>query len=282
MKVKKLLQISKEKLKNRGVKSPSLDLNILISKVLNINTKSLILHSEKTLSKIQIQEFNKLLERRLSGEPISHIIGKRGFWDFEFTVNKNTLDPRPDSETLIEEVLRIYKNQSDKKLNILELGVGTGCLIITLLKLFSNSTGLGIDISPETLKIANKNAEDLKIKNRIKFIKNNWNDNITEKFDIIISNPPYIPTEQIETLQIEVRDFEPHLALDGGDDGLDCYKYIAKNIGKNLNKNGKIFLEIGQNQENDIIKIFQYNNFKLQSIQKDLGGIVRVLCFEFI
>lgn len=278
MKIKELIQISKERLKKRGVKNPSLDINILLSSVLKIDTKNLVLHFDKNLSPTQTQKFNNLLERRLNREPISHLIGKRGFWDFEFIVDKNTLDPRPDSETLIEAVLKTH--QKNEELNILDLGTGSGCLILTLLKLFPNATGTGIDISPKALKIAKQNAENLDVQNRVKLLKNNWNDGITKIFDVIISNPPYIPTKQITSLQKEVQDFEPHLALDGGDDGLNCYRYIAQNISQNLTQNGHIFLEIGQNQENDIIKIFQKNNFKLKFMKKDLGGIVRILCFK--
>lgn len=279
MKIKELWEISKKKLKKRGIENPSLEINILLSKILNIDEKNLILNFEKNLSSEQFKRFEKSLERRLNGEPISHIIGKRGFWDFEFIVNENVLDPRPDSETLIEAVLEVYKNK-DERLKILDLGVGSGCLLITLLKLFPNASGVGTDISLKALDVVKKNAEKLSVQNRIKLIQSDWNKNVEEKFNIIISNPPYIPTKKIQTLQKEVRDFEPRQALDGGKDGLDCYRHLAKNVGQNLAKNGRIFLEIGKGQESDIVKIFQKNGFKLKFAKKDLGGIVRVLCFQ--
>jgi len=176
--------------------------------------------------------------------------------------------------------MQVLKNRIKEKFHILDLGTGSGCLILTLLKLFSNATGVGTDINSKALTIARKNARNLNVQAKVKFIQSDWNKNIAEKFNIIISNPPYIPTRQIQSLPKEVKNFDPLNALDGGKDGLDCYKYIAKNIDKNLAKNGYIFLEIGQNQENDIIKIFQKNSFKLKSTKKDLGGIIRVLCFQ--
>jgi release factor glutamine methyltransferase len=280
MKIKDIKRVFQEKLEKEGIKNPSLEVNILLSYILKLDTNKLILNSEKTLTRTQIQKFEHLINRRLNGEPISHLTGKKAFWDFEFAVDRNTLEPRPDSETLIEAVLKIYKNSTEKNLSILDLGTGSGCLILTLLKLFPNATGLGIDISSKALKIARRNAKSLNVNNRIKFIKNNWNQNITEIFDIIISNPPYIPAKQIQFLQKEIRNFEPGLALDGGNSGLDCYEYIAKNIKTNLAKNGKIFLEIGYKQDTPVIDIFQKNNFNLFSTSRDLNGIIRILCFN--
>ena len=186
--------------------------------------------------------------------------------------------PRPDSETLIEAVLENYKDK-DQKLNILDLGTGSGCLILTLLSIYQNSQGLAIDISDKALEIAKQNAKLLNI-NRIKFLKNNWNDNINKKFDIIISNPPYIPKKEIEILEPEVNKYNPLLALDGGNDGLDCYKYLAENLQKNCKENTKIFLEIGKNQENNIIEIFKNNKFELLKMYKDINGIIRILEFN--
>lgn len=262
-------------LKNKSILTANLDVKILLAFLLNIDTKEIINYFNNEISNEFFNNFQKLLSRRLNREPIANIIGKKAFWDYDFIVNKNVLTPRPDSETLIEAVLENYKNK-EQKINILDLGTGSGCLILTLLSIYQNSQGLAIDISDKALEIAKQNAKLLNI-NRIKFLKNNWNDNINKKFDIIISNPPYIPKKEIEDLEPEVNKYNPLLALDGGNDGLDCYKYLAENLQKNCKKDTKIFLEIGKNQENNIIKIFQNNGFKFIKMYKDINGVVRVL-----
>ena len=150
----------------------------------------------------------------------------------------------------------------------------------TLLKIYKNATGLAIDISEKALNVAKINAKKLNVKN-IQFLQNNWNDNIKENFNIIISNPPYIPRNEIFTLEPEVKIFNPMIALDGGDDGLNCYRYLAENLSKNITKNTKIFFEIGKGQEKDIELIFANNNFKLNKIYKDLSNINRILCFNY-
>ena len=275
MLLKELYTNSIKLLKDKGILTANLDVKVLLAFLLNIDNKEIINYLDNEISNEFLNNFQKLLSRRLNREPIANIIGKKAFWDYDFIVNENVLTPRPDSETLIEAVLENYKNK-EQKLNILDLGTGSGCLILTLLSIYQNSQGLAIDISDKALEIAKQNAKLLNI-NRIKFLKNNWNDNINEKFDIIISNPPYIPKKEIEDLEPEVNKYNPLLALDGGNDGLDCYKYLAENLQKNCKKDTKIFLEIGKNQEKDIIKIFQNNDFELIKMYKDINGIVRVL-----
>ena len=273
--LKELYTNSINLLKDKGVLTANLDVKILLAFLLNIDTKEIINYFNNEISNEFLNNFQKLLSRRLNREPIANIIGKKAFWDYDFIVNENVLTPRPDSETLIEAVLENYKDK-DQKLNILDLGTGSGCLILTLLSIYQNSQGLAIDISDKALEIAKQNAKLLNI-NRIKFLKNNWNNNINKKFDIIISNSPYIPKKEIEILEPEVNKYNPLLALDGGNDVLDCYKYLAKNLQKNCKENTKIFLEIGKNQENNIIEIFKNNKFELLKIYKDINGIIRIL-----
>lgn len=273
--LKELYTNSINLLKNKGILTANLDVKILLAFLLNIDTKEIINYFDKEISDEFLNNFQKLLSKRLNRGPIANIIGKKAFWDYDFIVNENVLTPRPDSETLIEAVLKNYKDK-DQKLNILDLGTGSGCLILTLLSIYQNSQGLAIDISDKALEIAKQNAKLLNI-NRIKFLKNNWNDNINKKFDIIISNPPYIPKKEIEILEPEVNKYNPLLALDGGNDGLDCYKYLAENLQKNCKENTKIFLEIGKNQENNIIEIFKNNKFELLKMYKDINGIIRIL-----
>lgn len=278
MKILELFNNSVKLLDSVGIKTSKLDVRILLAHLLNIDSKELILHFNKNVKQEFIDNFNKLLSRRINREPIANILNKKLFWDYSFFVDQNVLTPRNDSETLIEAVLSHYKNKN-QELKILDLGTGSGCLILTLLKIYKNANGIGIDINEKSLQIAKKNAELLEIDNRISFIKNNWNDNIDDKFDIIISNPPYIPTDEIDILEPEVNKFNPLLALDGGTDGLDCYKYLSKSLQKNIKNSTKIFLEIGKGQENDINDIFSANNYKLLNMYKDLSGVNRVLCF---
>ena len=278
MKILELFNNSVKKLNKINIKNSKLDVKILLSNILNVKSSDLFLYLNNEISENNLNNFNILLKRRLKKEPIANIINKKDFWDYEFYVDKNVLTPRPDSETLIEAVIDNYKNKN-KKLKFLDLGTGSGCLILTLLKIYKNSFGIGIDINKKSLSIAKKNAKLLNIKN-IKFKKNNWNDNIKEKFDIVISNPPYIPTKIIEKLEPEVNKYNPIISLDGGVDGLNCYKYISNNIKKNMNENSKLFLEIGKNQKNKIIQIFKKNNFKFIKSYKDISNIDRVLIFK--
>ena len=278
MKILELYKNSAKELEQQGILTSKLDVKILLSYLLNIDSKELIMYFNQHIEQKFINTFNQLLKRRLNREPIANIVNKKSFWSYDFFVNENVLTPRNDSEILIEAVLSNYNNMQEE-LKILDLGTGSGCLVLSLLKMYKYASGLAVDISEKALKVAKQNAENLKI-NNIKFLKNNWNDNIEEKFDIIISNPPYIPTKEIKELEPEVNKFNPLLALDGGEDGLNCYRYLAKSLDKNLKENTKIFLEIGKNQEKDIEKIFNENGYKLLKIYKDLAEINRILCFK--
>lgn len=259
---------------NQSLDTPSLDCCVFLSFILGIDKKDFLKYKDDDF------KYEKLLEsmivRRLCNEPVSKIINNKSFWDYDFYVNNDVLDPRPDTETMIEMILDDY--DSDEKFDILDLGTGSGCIILTLLKLFKNSNGIAVDISEKALEIAKLNAHKLNI-NRINFIESNWNDKINGKFDIIVSNPPYIETEYIDNLSKDVKNFDPRIALDGGITGLDCYNYIAKNIIKNCKENTRIFLEIGYKQANDVINIFEQNNFVLHKIGKDLNGYDRIVSF---
>lgn len=278
MRLLELYKDSTKKLEQEGILTSKLDVKILLSFLLDIDSKELIMYFNQHIDRKFINNFEQLLKRRLNREPIANIVNKKSFWSYDFFVNENVLTPRSDSEILVEAVLSNYNNMNEN-LNILDLGTGSGCLILSLLKMYKNATGLAVDISDKALQVAKQNAKNLKVEN-IQFLKNNWNDNIEERFDIIISNPPYIPTKEIKELEPEVNKFNPLLALDGGEDGLNCYRYLAKSLDKNLKENTKIFLEIGKNQEKDIEKIFNENGYKLLKIYKDLAEINRILCFK--
>jgi release factor glutamine methyltransferase len=274
------LKKAKEELKNAGAASYELDSLVLICRALSFSKEKVIFNPEIILDEKQLEDFFALIARRKNGEPVSHLIGKREFYGNDFLVNKNVLDPRPDSESLIELVLEFAKK--DDELQLLELGVGSGCLVISLLLLFKNSTAIGVDISNLALEVAAENALKNQVAPRLNLQKSDLFSSLNagQKFDIIISNPPYIPTHQIADLQIEVRDFEPILALDGGVDGLDFYRKIAKEAAQFLKNNGLVFLEIGINQKAEIAEIFQKNDFELIAAKDDLSGIARALCFR--
>lgn len=276
MKIIDILNNSKKLLESKNFKSPLLDCKILLSNVLNLTMGDLVFYYQENINDEKLEQLKKMLERRLNHEPISKIINKKSFWNYDFYVNKNVLDPRPDSESLIEMVLKDY--DINDKLNILDLGSGSGCLILTLLKIFKNSDGVAVDISEKALEVIKKNSEILGVEN-LTVLKSNWNNDVLGKFDIIISNPPYIESDEIAKLSDDVKNFDPILALNGGCDGLDCYRYIAKNIKKNCKKNTRLYFEIGNGQKIAVKEIFVNNGFEFIGVKKDFGGVERVLGF---
>lgn len=235
-----------------------------------------ILNNHLTLDKKYYEYYQLLLQRRLNGEPLAYIRGYQDFWKYEFKVNSSTLIPRPDSETLISAVL---KYNTIAKPSILDLGTGSGCLLLTLLSEITGSNGLGIDISKEAIKLATENASSLNLLNRVNFKNISW-DELTEesqeKYDIIISNPPYIKKEDLPKLQKELS-FEPITALVSGDDGLECYKSILKKLPFICHQNSLIVFEFGQNQ--DLLPLVS-DNYEIIAIEKDLAGISRIIIFK--
>ncbi len=220
------------------------------------------------------------LSRRLNHEPLDKIIGKKEFYKYEFKVNNDVLSPRPDTEILVEKALEII--DKDKKYHIIDLGVGSGCIILSILKERHNAKGIGIDISKKALSTAKENAKLLEVGDRITFINSDWNNIVknNEEFDIIVSNPPYIPEYEYNELDIEVKKFDPIIALVGGDDGLKCYREIADIASIILKKGGYILLEVGYNQALDVIDIFSKKDFSIVEIAKDLSGINRCIILK--
>lgn len=280
MNIKEALEIGNKTLKNNDVESYFLDARLLLSKTLNISKEEIIFNPNREINESEFELYSSLLSRRAAREPLSHILETRAFWDWEFKVTKDTLDPRPDSEAIVEAILKIFPNQSEK-LKILELGVGTGCLIISTLKLYPNSHGEAVDINEKTIEVAIENAMNLNISDRINIYKSNWFSNIKDaNFDLIISNPPYIPESQLETLEREVKVYEPKRALTSGKEGLDDYKKISQSIDKHLKSQGYLVLEIGDGQKNSVTEIFKEQGLNFVFSQKDLTGKDRVLVFQ--
>jgi len=271
-----------EVLKKNSIASPFLEARMLLAKILSTDINSIILHHQNTiLSPDEQKKFFDLVYNRSQKIPLAYLVNKREFFNNEFHVDNRVLDPRPDSESLIELIINNYPLNSE--LQICEIGCGSGCLIISLLKYFSKWQGCAIDISSDALEVAKINSKKLLVNHQITFLRSDIFNNLHhQKFDIIISNPPYIPTGEIDNLQDEVKLYEPRIALDGGCDGLKFYRQIALQAQNFLNVNGRIYLEIGYNQHLDIQKIFEQNNFKLKKFQRDLNGIIRALEFEII
>ncbi len=276
--IDKVLVDAKDILQRAKVDNSALDARLLLQFVLAMKHEELLCHSKRILTAEEQKRFLILISKRAQRQPLSHLIGKREFWRDEFVVSEAVLDPRADSETLIEVVINLFPQNA--KLNILDLGTGSGCLLLSLLRELPNAQGIGVDVSEVALMVAKQNAENLLLANRVEFMLSNWFDNLKDrKFDLIISNPPYIPTEDIKILEPEIH-FEPIGALDGGVDGLDDYRIIADGLGDYLQTNGKIIVEIGIGQEGDIRQIFLDNGFECLQQKKDLSGVIRCLAFE--
>jgi len=279
---KEALRLTTSRLQEAGIESAGLDARILLEHILGVSREELLFSLDLTLTTAQYTRLENLVEERKKRSPIAKLIGKREFWGLDFTVSAATLDPRPDSETLIEEILERVQDRAFA-LKILDLGTGTGCLLFSLLSEFPAAKGVAVDVSAEALEIARQNAASLGLVERVDFIHSKWAENIHgEKFDIIVSNPPYIPSAEIAELAPEVAVFEPKLALDGGVDGLDCYRTIIKQLPNLLAENGFAAFEIGIGQEKDIEKIAGENGLKLVTAKKDLGGIIRCLILQKI
>ncbi|MBO7258061.1 MAG: peptide chain release factor N(5)-glutamine methyltransferase [Alphaproteobacteria bacterium] len=233
--------------------------------------------------KLSDDKIDTILNRRYKGEPLSKILGEKGFYKYIFKTSSDVLDPRADSEILVESVLEFVPD-TDKPIKILDIGTGSGCLLISTTMEYQNAVGVGIDKSEMALKIAQENAKAIVSDKNISFIHqdiicDNWTKDLG-KFDIIISNPPYIKTADIEGLDVAVKQYDPRSALDGGVDGLMFYRQLAKTLMPITHEKTKIFFEIGQGQETDVINLMQQNGFSLLVTRKDYGNIIRVLVFE--
>ena len=249
------------------------DARLLLANVLNITPEETILNPDLELSQPQLTKFNAMLTRLNALEPVSKILGQRWFWNDLFKVTADTLDPRPETELIIESVLKYFPDKT-APYRILDLGTGTGCLIISLLKEYVNATGLAVDISEPALEVAKENAASLGVTS-VEFQHTSWCQGITNTFDIIVSNPPYINTS--EQLPDAVKNYDPGLALFAGSDGLDAYREIAASVKKVCKTNTKIFLEIGQGQARQVSELFSQAGFVVNEIAADLSNIQRCL-----
>ncbi|MDB9699591.1 peptide chain release factor N(5)-glutamine methyltransferase [Candidatus Pelagibacter sp.] len=257
-------------LQKNKIANPQLDSEILLSKSIKRDKKHIILNPKEILNSEQLGKFKSLIERRKKGEPIAYLINKKEFWKDEFFVNKDVLIPRPDSELIIEQVLKIYSK--DVQLQVLDIGTGSGCILLSILKERSNFYGTGIDVSKKSINVSKFNAKQLNLTNRVKFFHSSVDNFNNGKYDIIVSNPPYIEQLSLKYLEKDVVNFEPKLALSGGFDGFSKIRKVINKASILIKKNGKFILEIGFNQKNKVIKILKEEGFYVNKAIKDYGN----------
>jgi len=268
-----------ERLGAAGIEEPRREARLLLALALGIDSARVFASPDRELGPYDSERFESRLRRRIAREPYSRIAGKREFWSLEFTLSPDTLDPRPDSETLIEAALEFLPDRN-AALSVVDFGTGSGALLLALLSELPNACGTGIDISPGAVDQARRNAAALGLERRVRFSVASWGDGIMEAVDVILANPPYIPSADVPNLADEVRLFEPLGALDGGADGLDAYRELAPQIGRLLRPGGIALFEIGAGQEADVSAIMAGTGLIPVAQRKDLAGIVRCLVFE--
>ena len=275
MNIEEILKKEINNLKQNNIENSTLKAKILLANILNVKKEYLLIHSEEEIKQEDKIKYENCIKELIKGKPLQYITNKQEFMGLDFYVDENVLIPQPDTEILVEKAIEIAETTQKNK--ILDMCTGSGCIAISLAKKINNAQIIAVDISNNALNVANKNAINNNVENKIKFINSDMFNNIEEKFDIIVSNPPYIETVTINKLEIEVQN-EPHLALDGGIDGLKFYKIIANNAFKYLNENGYLLLEIGYNQQNSVTQLLQdIGKYKNIETVKDLGGNYRVV-----
>ena len=275
----KLINEGSYKLKQSNIISHQLDSEILLSKVLNKTRENLLINLGQNIDRKNVKKFEKLIRRRSLNEPIAYILKKKEFWSRNFEINNNTLIPRPETELMVEKLVYIYKQ---KKINILDIGTGSGCILISLLSELKQSNCIGIDISKKALKIAIKNSKKNNQKNNIKFLNRSLSNFYHKKFDLIVSNPPYIRTRDIKNLDRSIKYYEPKIALDGGNDGLDVIKKVIYKSKEILKVNGLLALEIGNGQLRKVSTLLLKNLYRIEHNIRDYKNNTRCLIAKYI
>ena len=269
MNIQTALNQANQKLKKNNIFSYKLDSEILMSNVVKKERDYVILNSNMNLTNSQLTNYRKLITERSKGKPISYLVGKKEFWKYEFYIEEGVLIPRPDTEVVIEKALELTKNKS--KLKLLEVGVGSGCIILSLLKEKKDFYGTGIDISKKCIDISKINSNKLGIKNRVKFFKTDVDNFNRGKYDLIISNPPYIKKLDLKYLEKDVATFEPKIALNGGLEGISEIRKVINKSSELIKIGGKLILEIAFDQKNEVIKLLKERGFFINKTSKDLA-----------
>ena len=272
MKILETIKLGSKLLRKREICSHILDSEILLSNVLNKSREKILINLDQKLNSRNILKFKKYIRRRSKYEPVAYILGEKEFWSKKFIVNKDTLIPRPETELLVEKLVKLFKG---KKISILDIGTGSGCIILSLLSNLEKSVGLGVDVSNKAILIANKNAKRHELSNRVKFFNKSFESIFGKKFDLIVSNPPYIERKNIKNLSEDIKRFEPIMALYGCHDGLDLIKKVIYKSKRILKIKGTLALEIGNEQIKKVSKILVDNNFRIIHVIKDYKNNVR-------
>jgi len=270
MNILNAINYANKQLKEKGIKTYKLDTQILMSKAIKKQKENMLLNLKE---EIKIEDYNffiDLINQRLNMKPIAYLVGNKSFWKYDFQVTSDVLIPRPDTEIIIEQVIKLTKNKS--KLNFLDIGVGSGCIILSILKEKKNFRGTGIDISKKTLKICRINSNNLGVSKRLKLFKSDVDNFQIGKYDLIVSNPPYIKNADLKYLDKNVIGFEPRLALDGGLDGLSVIQKVIEKSSKLIKKNGILVLEMALDQKDKVMKILKKEGFYIKKIIKDLSN----------
>tara|TARA_B110000971_G_scaffold118996_1_gene121908 strand:+ start:633 stop:1472 length:840 start_codon:yes stop_codon:yes gene_type:complete len=273
-----LLNSGSKILKSKKVKTHQLDSEIMLSSLLKRQREHIIISSEESVSKNIVDDFNRLIIRRSAREPLAYILNNKEFWSKNFFVNRNTLIPRPETELLCDVVVKAIKKKNSY---ILDIGTGTGCILLSVLSEVKKAKGIGIDISKKAIQVAKKNSKNFGLNKRTKFFTKSLNGIYNYKFDLIVSNPPYIKTGDIKNLSDDVRKFEPKIALDGGKDGLDVIKKVIYKSKTILKKLGTLALEIGYGQHYKVSQILKNQGFREELLVKDYRNNVRCILAKF-
>ena len=279
MKALELMNIGSNKLRQNKIVTSGIDSEILLSKILNKKREEILINLDQKISKKNVSKYKKLIQRRFLNEPIAYILKEKEFWSKTFFVSADTLIPRPETELMVEKLVKIFKGN---KTSILDIGTGSGCILISLLSELDNSKGVGIDISKKAIAVAKKNAKKHNNIKDIMFFNKSIDSKFNQKFDLIVSNPPYIKSEDIENLSDDIKKYEPKIALDGGNDGLDLIKKVIYKTRYILNFKGMLALEIGNEQHKKVSKILIENNFRIEHLINDYKNNVRCIISTYL
>ena len=270
MNLQKILKDASDFLKRNKIKSPKLDSELLMSKILKSSRENIILCPNQRISNRMFSDFKNLLNQRALGKPIAYLVGKKEFWKYEFVINEKVLIPRPDSELVVEKVLELTRYKS--RLKILDIGVGSGCILLSILKEKEDFYGTGIDISRKCIDLSKLNANRLELKERVKFFKSDVDNFNYGKYDLIVSNPPYINSAYLKYLDKNVINFEPKNALNGGIDGISEIRKVINKSSELIKINGKLILEIAFNQKERVSELLINKGFYINNVVKDYAN----------